>query len=156
VEFGNTLLLGEQADGIILDWRLYQDQAPADSKMLRESLQRLSDTYDGYQPQWVTSDRGFYSSANRRYLEKAGIEDAMCPKSLTMLEQKLQDEEFRTHQRRRAQTEARIGILKNGFLGKPLRSKGYISRNLSVGWAVLAHNLCVVARLPRAVGLPKT
>ena len=150
VEFGNTLLLGEQADGIILDWKLYQDQAPADSKMLRDSLQRLSDTYDGYQPQWVTSDRGFYSSANRRYLERAGIQDGMCPKSVTMLKDRLQDEQFCSHQRRRAQTEARIGILKNDFLGKPLRSKGYVSRDLSVAWAVLAHNLWVVARLPRA------
>jgi hypothetical protein len=57
---------------------------------------------------------------------------------------------FREHQQRRGQTEGRIGILKNEFLGKPLRSKGYGVRALSVAWAVLAHNLWVFARLPQA------
>ena len=62
----------------------------------------------------------------------------------------MQGARFREHQLRRGQTEGRIGILKNEFLGKPLRKKGYEYRALSVAWAVLAHNLWVLARLPRA------
>ena len=54
-------------------------------------------------------------------------------------------------QRRRSQTEGRIGILKNDFLGQPLRAKGYASRALGVAWSVLAHNLWVLARLKKVV-----
>lgn len=32
VEFGNTLYLAEQADGLIVDWKFFRDQAPSDSK----------------------------------------------------------------------------------------------------------------------------
>ena len=46
--------------------------------------------------------------------------------------------------------EGRIGIVKNVFLGRPLRAKGYGHRALAVSWAVLTHNLWVLARLPRA------
>jgi hypothetical protein len=53
-------------------------------------------------------------------------------------------------QRRRAQTEGRIGILKNVFLGGRIRGKGFAHRELTVTWTVLVHNLWVLARLPRA------
>jgi len=62
----------------------------------------------------------------------------------------MQQASFRENQKRRGQTEERIGILKNRFLGNPLKSKGFASRQMSVAWAVLAHNLWVIARLPRA------
>jgi len=35
-------------------------------------------------------------------------------------------------------------------MGRPLRSKGFMHRELSVAWGVLAHNLWVLARLPKA------
>ena len=54
-------------------------------------------------------------------------------------------------QRRRSQTEARISIFKNNFLGAPLKSKGYRRQNLEVAWSVLTHNLWVIARLPKRV-----
>jgi len=57
---------------------------------------------------------------------------------------------FRENQKRRGLTEARIGILKNNFLGNPLKGKGFASRQISVAWGVLAHNLWVIARLPVA------
>ena len=31
-----------------------------------------------------------------------------------------------------------------------MRSKGFLNRERDTGWAVLAHNLWVIARLPRA------
>ncbi len=52
--------------------------------------------------------------------------------------------------RRRVATEGRIGIFKNVFLGRPLRAKGFEHRELAVGWAVLTHNLWVVARMAEA------
>jgi hypothetical protein len=148
-EFGNTLLLGEQADGVILDWKLYQEQAPADMKLLPESLERIERYYHS-RPGAVTGDRGFDSADNRRYLGRNGIKNNICPKSVEALREKLRDASFCEKQKRRGQTEGRIGIVKNVFLGSPLRSKGFFSRQMSVAWAVLSHNLWVIARLPQA------
>ena len=148
-EFGNTLFIGEQADGIIIDWKLYEEQARADMKLLPESLERL-EIYSRCQPGSVTGDRGFDSAKNRAYLGSRNIENNICPKSVEALQEKLQDVSFCDAQKRRGQTEGRIGIVKNVFLGSPLRSKGFFSRQMSVAWAVLSHNLWVIARLPQA------
>jgi hypothetical protein len=148
-EFGNKLLLGEQINGIILDWELYKEKASSDSQLLKQSLERVG-TYYPCRPVSVTTDRGFDGLANRLYLEGKGIENNICPKSVPALQKKMQQASFRENQKRRGQTEGRIGILKNGFLGNPLKSKGFASRQMSVAWAVLTHNLWVIARLPRA------
>ena len=52
-------------------------------------------------------------------------------------------------QRRRSQTEGRISILQRGFLGRPMRAKGFAHRELAVDWGVLTHNLWMLARLKR-------
>jgi IS5 family transposase len=150
VEFGNTLLIAEQSQGLIVDWRLYRGQGPADAAAMVESLERAAVAYGGRHPKSVVTDRGFSSLESREYLAGKGIGDEMCPRSVAELRRKMQGARFREHQLRRGQTEGRIGILKNEFLGKPLRKKGYEFRALSVAWAVLAHNLWVLARLPRA------
>ena len=76
--------------------------------------------------------------------------NGICPRSVPVLQDRMQDEGFVDIQRRRAQTEGRIGILKNNFLGPVLRNKGFESREREVAWAVLAHNLWVLARMLRA------
>jgi len=149
-EFGNSLLLGEQEDGVIMDWRLYQAQSPGDSNLLQESLERMEVDYNGYRPKSITTDRGFPSQRNHDYLRDAEIIDYMCPRSVKALEERLKEDNFCKHQKRRSQTEGRVGIFKNNFMGRPLRSKGFMHRELSVAWGVLAHNLWVLARLPKA------
>jgi len=79
-------------------------------------------------PVSVTTDRGFDSLANRLFLKEKGIENIICPKSVPALQKKMQQASFRENQKRRGQTEGRIGILKNRFLGNPLKSKGFASR----------------------------
>jgi len=65
------------------------------------------------------------------------------------LAQRMKDDEaFAGALRRRGQTEGRVGILKNVFLDGTPRAKGFKNRQLQVVWAVLAHNLWVVVRLP--------
>ena len=148
VEFGNTLLLAEQADGVIVDWRLVQAQAPADSKFVSKSLARFAERFGGRQPAALVGDRAFDSARNRDQLRKKGIANAICPRRISGLRERLQDERFVALQTRRGQTEARIGIFKNCFLGRPCRRKGFVHRELNVTWSVLAHNLWVIARLP--------
>jgi len=55
---------------------------------------------------------------------------------------------------RRAQTEGRIGIFKNEFLGGPLLSKGIAGQDRQVGWAALTHNLWLLADLRKLSGPP--
>ena len=150
VEFGNTLFLAEQIDGVIIDWKLYKNKVPSDSKILKKSLERLEKEYDEYRPTSVTTDRGFFSKNNQKYLEKKEITDYMCPRSIPELNERLKESEFCKHQKRRAQTEGRVGIVKNCFLGNPSTGKDFYSRNLSTAWGVLTHNLWVLARLPKA------
>jgi hypothetical protein len=57
----------------------------------------------------------------------------------------MKDEDFAQAQHRRAQTEARIAIFKNEFLGRPMRSEGFKNRALQVAWGVLTHDLWVLA-----------
>ena len=150
VEFGNTLVIGEISNGFIIDWKIYKDTACSDAKILPGSLDRLEKTYNGYKPKNLATDRGCDSAKNRKDLKRRGITNFMCPKSAKELEVKLEDRDFRYHQKRRGQTEARIGIFKNNFLGKPLKNKDFGYKEESVSWSILAHNLWLIARLPKA------
>lgn len=150
VEFGSQLLLGEAASGVIVDFELVRGNPRADTKMLSRSLERMKQMSAGKAIQQVAGDRGFDSQPNRAFLEKDGIYNGICPKSPTELKKRMKDSEFVQLQQRRSQTEARISIFKNGFLGSPLLSKGYENQSREVAWSVLAHNLWVIARLPQA------
>lgn len=146
VEFGNTLLIVEQAQGLIVDWQLHQGSAPADSRQLPGSLERMAARLGEGVVKAVCGDRGFDSAANRELLEGKKIFNATCPRGAEELKRRLHGKQFGEMQRRRSQTEGRIAILKNNFLGRPMRSKGYENRALMVSWSVLAHNLWVLAR----------
>lgn len=148
VEFGNTLYVGEQQDGLVVDWKLLRDQSRGDAVLLEESLDRMQACYGKY-PQAVGADRGFDRKATRDLLEEHQIFNGLCPRSVATLRGRMKDEGFVEVQRRRAQTEGRIGILKNDFLGPVLRNKGFESREREVAWAVLAHNLWVLVRMLR-------
>jgi len=146
VEFGNTVLVGENRQGVILDYEIFRESAPADSQILFGSLLRVEEA-TGRRVEAVVTDRGFFSAANRRALEEAGTFDGLCPRQPADLRQKMKGKRFARLQRRRAQTEARIGILKHGFLGRPMRAKGFAHRELALTWGVLTHNLWMLAKL---------
>ncbi len=147
VEFGNTLFLAEQADGLIVDWHLYKEQAPTDSRMIPEHMRRMREEND-IALKGMTGDRGFDSAENIRLLGDE-IENNLCPRNLERLEERLQHKEFRQHQTRRAQTEARIAIIMHGFLGNPAYKWGYKNKERLCAWGILTHNLWVLARLPQ-------
>ena len=146
VELGNTLLLAEQKDGVIVDWQLHRQSAPADARQLPESLQRMERAYGAGAVRARGTDRGFCSAANQALLAAQEIYDGICPKHPARLKERMAEERFAQLQRRRSQTEGRSGILKNVFWGRPLRAKGFAQRELAVSWQVLTHNLWVLAR----------
>jgi hypothetical protein len=153
VEFGNTLLLGENRQGIIVDYQLFRESAPADSQLLFSSLLRILDG-TGRHVGAVVTDRGFASASNSRTLNEGGTFDGLCPRNPTELRRRMKEEKFARLQRRRAQTEARIGILKQAFLGRPMRAKGFEHRELALAWGVLTHNLWMFAKLRKTKNKP--
>ena len=116
-------------------------------RQLPPSLQRMEAAYGAGVIRALGTDRGFSSAANQALLAAQEIYDAICPKHPVRLKERMEEERFVQLQRRRSQTEGRMGIFKNGFLGRPLRAKGFEHRELAVNWQVLTHNLWVLARL---------
>jgi IS5 family transposase len=145
VEFGNGLYLSENEDGLITDWQFIKEQPPGDNTLVEGSLERLKKHYGNIRS--YTGDRGFHSKENSELLEQENIFNGICPKPVSELKIRLGERLFVKLQKRRANTEARIGILKNKYIGKPLRSKGYKHRELRVGWSILTHNLWLLSSI---------
>ena len=149
VEFGNTLFLAENPQGLIMDGELFRESAPADAAQLPRSLARMQQAY-APGPKALGADRGLDSALNRFGLAAEPIYNAVWPRSPAQLRQRNRSWKFKRRQRRRAQTEGRLGIVKNVFLGGRMRRKGFPGRELTGTWTVLVHNLWVLARLPQA------
>jgi hypothetical protein len=144
VEFGNLLILGEQSDGLIIDWELFKEQVPADTRLVRPSVERVENGLKLSVKSLVT-DRGFDNKTNIKWLEGRGTFVGLCRRDPRALREAMKDQHFAQAQRRRAQTEARVAIFKNEFLGRPMRSEGFENRALQVAWGVLTHDLWVLA-----------
>jgi hypothetical protein len=146
VEFGNTLFLAEQGDGIIIDWQLYRTDIK-EVQATKESVIRMTEEFE-YEINSVTGDRGCQSKSNDKFLAKKHIYNGLCPRNPQEFVERMQDDRFRKLQKRRAQTEGRIGILKNIILDGSLYEKDFEGKQEKVTWAVLVHNLWCMARLP--------
>ena len=150
VEFGNSLFLAETAAGFILDHELKRERSEGDAKWLQKRYATMKENSAG-RLRGVAADRGFESDANRRMLAQEEVFNAICPKNPNELACRMEkDEVFRGALSRRAQTEGRVGIFKNVFLNGTPQAKGFENRQLQVAWAVLSHNLWVLARQPWA------
>ncbi len=123
VEFGNTLFLAENPQGLIIDWEFFRESAPADSALLPRSVGRMEAAY-GPKLRAMAADRGFDSQTNRIGLEAQEIYNAVCARDPRLLRQRGRGWKFKRLQRRRAQTEGRIGIVKNVFLGRADAQQG--------------------------------
>lgn len=113
VEFGHSLFLAEQPDGLIVDWALPRTPA-SDGEHLTAGDTRWQAAY-GDAIRTVVTDRGFDGASTRQTLAEHGLTDGMCPRSPRQLATRQQDPAFREQQRRRAQTEGRIAIVKQTF-----------------------------------------
>lgn len=148
VEFGNTLLVGESRQGLIMHWELFEESAPADARLAKAALEKTEQSLQ-IKIKEAGADRGFDSASIREWLEQEAIYNGICPRDPHDLHVRLRSWKFVKLQRRRSQTEGRISIILHNFLDSPVRSKGFAHRQLAVDWAVLTHNLWVLARLPK-------
>lgn len=119
-----------------------------------ESLMRVWEKFGG-KVGAVAADRGFFTQSNSRTLNESETFHALCPRQPRELKKRMKGKKFSRMQRRRSQTEGRIGILKNGFWGRPMRAKGFEHRELAVAWGVLTHNLWMLARLRKVTRTKK-
>jgi hypothetical protein len=147
VEFGNTLLLGESRQGLIMHWELFQESAPADARLPKRSVESMEENLQ-INIKELGADRGFDSASIQNWLAEEKTYNGICPRDPHQLKERMRSWKFVKLQRRRSQTEGRISIIIHNFLGCPIRSKGIQHRQLAVGWGVLTHNLWVLARLP--------
>jgi len=146
VEFGNTLFMAESPQGLILDWEMYRQKAPAEWRQLHDSIERQS-AFDLSAPIGAAvGDRGFCAKSGKAELQARQIYDAVCPRDPAELKHRLKEARFVRLQRRRGSTEARVAILKQRC-ARRLRCRGFRHRYLAIAWAVLGHNLWVVARM---------
>ena len=148
VEFGNTLLLGESRQGLILHWELFEQSAPADARLVKRSVESIEKNLQ-IEIKELGANRGFDSADIQKWLAEEKTYNGICPRDPHRLKERLGSWKFVKLQRRRSQTEGRISIIIHNFLGCPIRSKGFAHRQLAVGWGVLTHNLWVLARLPK-------
>ncbi len=144
VEFGLQLFIAENRDGLIVNWGLHNEAPRHDSKFVRPCLEHLEKM--GLKPDLFSGDRGFWSKRNSAYLNNQEVTNHICPKGHASLSREAKTDEFKVSANRRSQTEARIGILKNNFLGGHLNTKGFTQQKIQVGWAILTHNLWLVAK----------
>lgn len=153
VEFGNNLWLGETREGLIVDYLLEKDKT-SDAKQIEPAIKRL--VREQKLPiKNIWGDRGLHSQANEKHLEAENIRSGLCPSNIRHLSERLKNEPgFREGLKRRAGTEARVSIIIRDFMGNPARAKGLEHRQQMVGWAVLSHNLWVLARQEQS-SLPK-
>ena len=149
-EFGMQLVLSESADGLIVDCQLLTDGIHSDSTLLLPAIRRMRAALGDRVASSVIADRGFTSAANTTALQKMDICDVTLPRDVKAMKEMLADPKRRALHRRRAQTEARIGVLKANFLGDRLPTKGLTAQQRYVAWAVLSHNLWVLARLSKS------
>jgi hypothetical protein len=150
VEFGNKLTLVENRAGMIIDYCLHEGN-PADCDLVVPSVLRLKEA--GISITKVWGDRGTFSANNEAHLALHGIQSGLCPRNPDELSRRLGEPGVAEGMKRRGATEARIAVFKNVFLGSPAKGRSLAARQRACGWAVLAHNLRVLARLPVAQAL---
>ena len=111
--------------------KLGLDEITNDSKLLMPAIVRMRQSFGAGVAGTVVTDRGFASAENDAALIVAKVANATLPRNPEDMQAKLLDPVMRKLQRRRAQTEARIGIFKNKFgaldfrVGRVARASGH-------------------------------
>ena len=146
-EFGPQCLIVENTDGLILDWSVSESGVESDTTLLIPAVDRLIDRYGAGTIGGVVTDRGFASAKNTKALGAREVADYTLPRSPSAMKKSMEDPTFAAYQKRRSQTESRIGIIKNKFIGGKLRAKGLDNQTTMLAWAALAHNVWILARM---------
>lgn len=146
-EFGRLVRIDEVENGIISNFHVAEGN-PADATGFGPAVSQHVAIF-GRAPQMATADRGFFSAANERAAEDAGVGHVVLPGRgpLSASRRAKQKERwFKRGLKWRAGIEPRIATLKHRFNMNRVKYKGDAGMKRGVGWSIIAQNLVSIAR----------
>jgi IS5 family transposase len=146
-EFGRKLLLEEVEGGLVSRYSLLPGNPP-DAEQLPASVAHHQAQF-GRAPSVLTADRSFFTLANERYAQTAGVHTVALPRQGPLSPERRRFEHrpaFRRAYRFRAGVEGRISLLKRRFGLARCRYHGEAGMERWVGLGILAHNLHQISR----------
>jgi IS5 family transposase len=149
-EFGRLVRLDEVENGIVSHY-FVTDGNPADVTGFKPAVSQHAEIF-GRAPHMATGDRGFFSAANERDAQAAGVKRVVLPGRgpLSQTRKNRQRERwFKRGLKWRAGIESRIATLKHRFDMARVRYKGDAGFKCGVGWSVIAQNLVSIARVEK-------
>ena len=151
-EFGKMVKIQEAENQMIIHYEVF-DGRPNDADLLVESVETHEERL-GRIPDLVAADAAFYSAANEKALEQAGVKRVSVPNRGTSSEarrQKQRERWFKEGQRWRTGSEGRISVLKRRSGLNRSRYRGLDGIKKWVGLGVIADNLITLGGLLEVV-----
>jgi transposase, IS5 family len=141
-EFGKMVKLQETENQIVTHCQVFEEK-PADTDLLVDAVAQHKELL-GRTPELVAADAGFYTQANEKKLEEAGVTHVSIPNRGTKSEARKKHQKqrwFKNGQRWRTGCEGRISVLKRRHGLDRCLYRGQEGMKRWVGWGVIADNL---------------
>jgi transposase, IS5 family len=144
-EFGKLVKIQEAEHQIVVDYQVFEKR-PEDRTLVIPTIDAHHGVF-GQAPRLLAADRGFWSAANKRAAQQAGVKRVCIPAlGRPKAEQAAEQRQrwFRRGQRLRTGCEGRISVLKRRDGLRRCRYRGMNGIKRWVGWGVLSNNLWVL------------
>ena len=147
-EFGKLVKIQEAEHQVITDYAVYPER-PSDHSLLLPAIATHAALFD-HVPALVAADAGFFTAANEREAQAAGVKHVAIPNKQTRSPARWAFQRqrwFKRAQRWRVGCEGRISVLKRRHGLSRCRYHGFVGMERWVGWGVIANNLLAIARV---------
>jgi IS5 family transposase len=141
-EFGKLVKIQEAENQIITHYEVY-DERPSDASLLLDAVEKHHQQ-TGRVPHTVAADSGFYTQANEKQLEAAGVKRVSIPNRKTRSSERRAHQKqrwFKKGQRWRTGCEGRISVLKRRHGLHRCLYRGQEGMKRWVGLGIIADNL---------------
>lgn len=148
VEFGYKAQIVDNADGIVVDYRVEMGNPP-DADQLAPAIERIVQRC-GMVPDTVTADRGYGYGKIDKALTALGVANVVIPRAGKPGPKRLAEqitEDFVALVKWRTGCEGRISALKRDYGMRRTSFNGHAGARTSVGHSIIVHNLVKLARL---------
>ncbi len=144
-EFGKLVKVQEAENQMVVDCQVFEKR-PEDRTLVIPIIDAHRRVF-GQVPRLLAADRGFWSAANKRAAQQAGVKRVCIPSlGRPQAEQAAEQRQrwFRRGQRLRTGCEGRISVLKRRDGLRRCRYRGMNGVTRWVGWGVVSNNLWVL------------
>jgi transposase, IS5 family len=149
-EFGKLVKIQEAENQMVVDYQVY-GRRPEDRTLVVPTLDAHRRVF-GQVPRLLAADRGFWSPANKRVAQEAGVRKVCIPALGRPGQEQAREQRqrwFRRGQRLRAGCEGRISVLKRRDGLRRCRYRSMNGMERWVGWGVVSNNLWVLITAPQ-------